>query len=141
MTETEFRVYHSRLIEYYQLIEMRLKCICAELLADEERGWFERLRDCETDPFGLLIQKTKDIQNQKHIVLLSQDDFKGLKELKEKRNYWAHQCFGGLNPITFSSEGTVKSIWGIQKIISDLEDAMKWDETITERINAMPRKK
>lgn len=38
MTEAEFRVKHSELIEYYQLIEMRLKCICADLLADEDRG-------------------------------------------------------------------------------------------------------
>ncbi len=37
MTETEFRVKHSELIEYYQLIEMRLKGICAALLADGEK--------------------------------------------------------------------------------------------------------
>ena len=141
MTETEFRIKHSELIEYYQLIEMRLKYICAELLADEERGWFERLGDYGSDPFGLLLLKIQDIQKQTHTVLFTQDDFMALKELKEKRNYWAHQCFGGLNPIIFSSKGNVKSIWGVQKIISDLDDAIEWDKIITERINAMPRKK
>ena len=39
MTETEFRVNHSTIIEYYQYIEMRLKVICAALLSDEERNW------------------------------------------------------------------------------------------------------
>ena len=31
MTENDFRVKHSEIIEYYQLIEMRLKGICASL--------------------------------------------------------------------------------------------------------------
>ena len=60
MTETEFRVKHSELIEYYQLIEMRFKSACAGLLADEEKGWFNRLDDYESDPFGKLIQKFKN---------------------------------------------------------------------------------
>ena len=120
---------------------MRLKGICAELLADEERGWFERLSDYETDPFGLLIQKIKDIQNQKKVVLFTEDEFKILKGLKERRNFWAHQCFGGLNPITFSKAGTVKSIWDEQKVMSDLDDAIEWDRIITERINALSRNK
>ena len=58
MTKTEFREKHSELIEYYQYIEMRLKGICATLLADEERGWFERLEDYESDPLGKLIKQT-----------------------------------------------------------------------------------
>lgn len=141
MTEIDFRVKHSELIEYYQLIEMRLKCICADLLADEDRGWFERLSDYESDPLGLLILKIQDLQKQTNTVLFTQDDFKTLKELKGRRNYWVHQCFGGNNPIVFSGEGTVKSIWGIQQIVSDLDDAMKWDEIITERTNALSRNK
>ena len=43
MTETEFRFKHSEIIEYYQLIEMRLKGICAALMADGNKGWYERL--------------------------------------------------------------------------------------------------
>ena len=140
MTETEFRIKHSELIQYYQLIEMRLKFICAELLADKERGWFERLGDYESDPFGPLLQKIKEIQNQKQIVVFTQDDFKALKELKGRRNYWAHQCFGGLQPITFPN-GVVKSIDVVKNIMSDLDDAIEWDEKITKSINALPRNK
>ncbi len=54
MTESDFRFKHSELIEYYQYIEMHLKAICAGFLADEEKGWFERLSDYETDSFGNL---------------------------------------------------------------------------------------
>ena len=39
MTENDFRFKHSELIEYYQYIEMRLKAICAAILADEEKSW------------------------------------------------------------------------------------------------------
>ena len=41
MTEADFRFKHSQLIGYYQFIEWRLKAICAAMLADEEKGWFE----------------------------------------------------------------------------------------------------
>ena len=36
MTETEFRINHSKIIQYYQLVEDRLRVICAALLADED---------------------------------------------------------------------------------------------------------
>ena len=57
MTETEFRLRYSELIEYYQYIEERLKYICAQLLADEDKDWFNRLNELESDPFGMLIRK------------------------------------------------------------------------------------
>jgi hypothetical protein len=45
MTENDFRIYHSKIIEAYQFIEMHLKMICADLLSDEERDWLERFDD------------------------------------------------------------------------------------------------
>ena len=57
MTEVEFRVKHSELIEYYQLIEMHLKGICAALDVDKENSWFDKLDDFEADPLGKLLKK------------------------------------------------------------------------------------
>ena len=131
MTETDFRVKHSELIEYYQLIEMRLKFTCAALLADEERGWFDRLNDYESDPFGLLLQKIKDLQVQKPIEVLSKEDFIALGELRKTRNYWVHQCFGGQWPIVFR-KGEVKNLSYAKKLVSDLNDAIEWDEKLTQ---------
>ena len=135
MTETEFRVKHSEIIEYYQLIEMRFKSACAGLLADKEKGWFDRLDDYDSDPFGKLIQKFKEIQRQKQLLLLSQEDFNKLDELREKRNYWVHQCFGGQYPVVFSN-GNVRNPQYAAKIIQDFEEAVHWDEKITEVVRA-----
>ena len=136
MTETEFRVKHSELIEYYQLMEMRLKTACAGLLADKEKDWFARLSDYESDPFGVLIKKIKEIQQRKNLSLLSDDEFIKLGELREKRNYWAHQCFGGQYPIVFQ-KGNVKDPKYATKIVDDLDDAIKWDERLTEVVNVV----
>ncbi len=132
MTENEFRIMHSKLIEYYQLIEMRLKAICATISANEEKGWFERMGDYENDPFGVLLQKTKDLQKQINVPFLSKDDFTGLDKIREKRNYWAHQCFGGLHPIVFY-RGKLKNPGYGEAINADLNDAIEWDRRLADK--------
>lgn len=129
MTEMEFRFNHSKLLEYYQLIEMRLRGLCADLMADDERDWFERLSDYDLDSFGALLIKLRDMQKEKQIVIFSQDDFKALHELRENRNYWAHECFGGLRPITFR-KGEVCHQEDAERVICDLNKAIEWDEKI-----------
>lgn len=140
MTETDFRFKHSELIEYYQLIEMRLKGICAALLADEERDWFDRLADHESDPLGQLVKKLQELQVQKQIILLSKDGFDALNELRKTRNYWVHQCFGGHKPIVFN-KGEVKRPECAIKIVSDLKDAIEWDEKLTEIMRSLAHRK
>ena len=129
MTKTEFHVMHSELIAYYQFIEMHLRFICADFLADKDRDWFDRLDDYESDPLGLLIQKTKDIQKQKQITILTQDDFVKLDELRNRRNYWVHQCFGGIRPVIFK-KGKVKSSEDVKNITFDLNEAMAWSQKL-----------
>ena len=130
MTETEFRFKHSELIEYYQLIEMRLKGICVAILADEEKSWFESLNDYETDSFGTLIKKITELQEQKNVYPLSKDDLSQLNDIRKTRNYWAHQCFGGLRPIIFNND-KLKHQEFATKINSDLDEAIMWDEKLT----------
>ena len=130
MTETEFRFKHSELIEYYQLIEMRLKGICVAILADEEKSWFESLNDYETDSFGTLVKKITELQEQKNVYPLSKDDLSQLNDIRKTRNYWAHQCFGGQRPIIFNND-KLKNQEYAAKINSDLDEAIKWDEKLT----------
>jgi hypothetical protein len=134
MTETDFRVKHSELIEYYQLIEERLRGICAELMADDEKNWFNKFRDYELEPFGSLIKKLKDIQGQNQIVLLTEDDFGKLDDLRKARNYWVHQCFGFHNNVTFPG-GEVRNPEHERKICADFNEAAEWDEKLTNIVN------
>ena len=131
MTENDFRLAHSQLIEYYQLIEMRLKFICAGLLADDQRGWFDRLFDYETDAMWSLLQKIKELQKEKNVELLSKNDFSELDDIRKTRNYWVHQCFGGMNPIVFSN-GLVRRDENGKGLKLDLIRAIEWEEKLTD---------
>lgn len=136
MTETDFRFKHSELIQYYQLIEMRLKSICAALLADEEKGWYKRLEDYESDSMGGLIRNIWTIQDQKKMNLFSKDDIDVLDNLRNTRNYWAHECFGGEHPVCFK-KGEVKNPEHTKRIIFDYETAVEWDEKLADIFKAL----
>ena len=138
MTESEFRYKHSEIIEYYQYIEMRLKFICSALLTDSEKDWLERLVDFDSDPFGKLLNKIKDIQIQKHLEALKEDDFTALNEIRERRNYWIHQCFSRNDHVIFQRNLLRDTIYG-KMIINDLETAMKWDEKLVEVLKDIRR--
>lgn len=136
MTESEFRINHSKIIEYYQYIEMRLKVICSALLSDEERTWFDRLNDYESDPLGKLIRKIKKTQRQKNTGLLTTKDFKALKNIREARNYWAHQCFGALEHVTFKNDAVKKQEYA-NRIITDLAEAEKLDQELSDKVHLL----
>ncbi len=133
MTEKDFRFYHSKLIEYYQYIEMRLRFFCADVLSDEEKDWFARLDDYEVDPFGKLLKLASEVQTKADCCWLSEADFKKLDEIRLERNYWVHQCFGLKSNVTFSSgrEPVVKKSAYAKRLDSALRDAIEWDEKLT----------
>ena len=131
MTENEFRIKHSSLIEYYQYIEMRLKAICAGCLADEEKDWFSRYEDYQSDPWGILTLKLKDIQKRIRIDYLSDNDFIKLDNMRKERNYWTHQCFGGIKPIVFK-KGELKNSQYAINLENALRDAVEWDEKLAD---------
>lgn len=134
MTETEFRLNYSRLIEFYQYIEERLEYICAHLLADEEKDWFCRLNDLESDPFGMLIRKIQQLQNDKRIILLNDEEIKELNDLRNIRNYWIHQCFSGMSSPVIFRKGELRRPENAKKLLADLSVAIEWDEKLTEKL-------
>ena len=146
MTETEFRFKHSQLIEYYQYVEMRLRFICATLLADEERTWFERLDDYGTDPLGKLIRKLVDIQNSIGREWLTDAETAELNALRANRNYWCHQAFSGDIHVTFRKDAAkremiLKRPEFALKIVNDLNAAIEWDEKLTDVSRAIDAEK
>ena len=136
MTETEFRINHSRIIEYYQYIEMRLKVICAELLSDEEQNWFERLNKYESDPLGKLIRKIKAIHRQKNIDLLTSEDFETLEHIRESRNYWVHQCFAAPEHVTIRKK-MVRNPKYAERIMEDLAVAETMDQVLADKVHIL----
>lgn len=131
MIEKEFRVMHSELIEYYQLIEMHLKGICAALFKNDEKTWLERLDDYESDPLGKLIQTIKTYQTENHFIVFSPEEYESLDYLRKRRNYWVHHCFSGTSPIIFRKGELRKPVFG-KSITEDLQTAKDWEYKITE---------
>ena len=131
MTEADFRIQYCELMEYYQLIEMRCRGICAAILADDKKGWYERLADYEKDPLGTLIKHINELQKQKQIPIFTRDDLLELARVRNSRNYWAHQCFAGNEPIIFS-KGVVKRKHAVSQLRFDLQDAIEWDEKLAD---------
>ena len=136
MTEDEFRIDHSRLIENYQYIEMRLKGICAAMLADEEKNWFERLGDYSEDTLGKLIRNIQTIQSEKNCALFTQDNFESLEQIRKARNYWCHECFGGDWPIIFK-RGKVMRQAHVERLLQDLRESAECEEKLVEIMRSL----
>ena len=132
MTENEFRIIHSKLIEYYQSIEFHLKGICADYHQDEGKDWFQCLQEYKSDPFGSLIKEIERIQKSLKYPQLTKEDIKELNSIREERNYWVHRCFGIEDNVTFSSKGELKSQRHAVRIKQALNDASTWNEKLTE---------
>ncbi len=132
MTKNEFRLKYSELIEYYQYIEMRLKGICAEYLTDKEENWYSKFVDYQPDPFGCLINKLREIQNNIKDPILTQKDIQELDEIRKERNYWVHECFGGLKPIIFNRNDEIKNDENATRLNKALRAAVEWDEKLAE---------
>ena len=137
MTKTEFLVMYGELISYYQLIEMRLKGLCAGIIADDAKGWFKKLDEYQFDSFGLLIYKIKDFQKQNNTTVLASKDIDTLDSIRELRNYWVHQCFVGKNSIVFNSRGILKNPEYAQKLKTSLDAVKEWDEKLTETFRSL----
>jgi len=136
MTEKEFRIKYSELIEYYQFVELRLKGICAALFEKEGKSWLEKLDDFENDPLGKMINKLKEYHKGLKKKIITDEDFQSLEILRENRNYWCHKCFIDCSHVTFTQgktydERTVRRSVFADKINSDLQKAIEWDEYLT----------
>ena len=133
MTKIEFRARHSELIEYYQYIEMHLKGICASFPENKNKNWLDMLENYESDPFGKLLSTIKKYQNEKKVALFSDGDFSALDKIRKERNYWVHRCFAGdIDGHVIFKQGAVRDQKFVQRLNSDLNDAVDWDKKVTE---------
>lgn len=129
--EVVFRANHSKIIEYYQYIEMRLKGICAALLSETGKEWNEKLDDYESDPLGRLIYQLRSVQGYVDLAVFTEKEFEHLHSVREARNYWCHQCFSAPHHVTFKNGSLRDAAFGT-RLICDLSEAIETDRKLTE---------
>lgn len=84
-----FRALLGEIIEYFQCIEYDLKRIYSAISSED----FDECMDTlEGDNWGVVLNKLKSLDYTYDEPYLSQNDYQLLDEIRERRNYWCHQC-------------------------------------------------
>jgi len=90
MTLDEYRILHSRLIEKYQWIEADLEELCA---AVSHAPFHKALREIERDSIGGVVREIRQMEEKQNITVLSREEYEALDMIRERRNFWTHQCY------------------------------------------------
>ena len=90
MDRDTFKMIHSELILQVQTIEYDLKLIYAAM---KEGDFEENFEELENANMGKIIRELQDLDYSDGHPDLSENDYKLLHEIREIRNYWAHQCY------------------------------------------------
>lgn len=90
MNIDEFRIKHSDVIRFCQIIEGDLKWIYALMLKGNPGGNYGKV---ENFTLGQIVSQLKKLDKSAGEQYLSDSDYDYLKEVTEKRNYWCHFCY------------------------------------------------
>ena len=90
MDRDTFKMIHSELIMQVQTIEYDLKLIYAAM---KEGDFEENFAELENANMGKIIRELWDLDHSDGRPDLTENDYKLLHEIREIRNYWAHQCY------------------------------------------------
>ena len=93
--------------------------------------WYKKLGEYEADPFGAMLIRLKKTQDEKKKYFLSEEDLNELGVVRERRNYWVHQCFIGAKPIIFKN-GEVREPEYAEAIKKDLDMAEVWEKKLAD---------
>ena len=91
MDEMElFKVVHSELLMSMQYLEQDLKIIFATIKDGRFDDNYEILADA---PLGKVLKEFRKLDKEKGFAKIKPKDYELLEEIREIRNYWAHQCY------------------------------------------------
>ncbi len=117
MTEKEFRLKFSQLIEHYQFIEGWLKYIYAKKTG---KNYVEGLEEVDEFNMTRLVRTLKQLDSGANRTL-SDEDYKKLEKICKRRNFWCHKSFFDM---TFDwKTGGLKNQTDIDEMNKDIEDA------------------
>ena len=125
MDLVKFRVAHSTLIEHYQFIEAHLEGIYAAISG---KPFLEGVREVERDSISGVVREIREVEREKKVKLFTEDDYKQLRHIIERRNFWCHCCYFELS---FDREGGgLARVRDVQTLIQDTENAEAWRERL-----------
>lgn len=119
MTEEEFRIMHSKIIEHYQFIEFHLEGIYAMINGND---FIVGLKEVETHNIGRLLKTIKQIEQKQNIKVLSEDLYIKLQNVYVRRNFWCHNCY--VDMIFDRKTDVPKKESDINEMRSDLQEAL-----------------
>lgn len=90
MTKDKFRILHSDLIHYVQCIEHDLRIIYAAMKPGD---FAANLDDLEKATLGKIVKELEKLDYSDGHPDLSQSDYDLLDIIREKRNFWCHECY------------------------------------------------
>ena len=90
MTRSKFKQIHSDLIMQVQCIENSLRIIYAAM---KEGDFEDNIDDLEKANLGRIIKELKKLDLSDGHPDLSDADYELIDQIREKRNYWCHQCY------------------------------------------------
>lgn len=121
----EFRIIHSTLIEHYQYIEAHLEGIYAAI---SDKTFSEGIKDVEKDSLSGVVREIKEVEDRKGINVFTADDYKQLRLIIDRRNFWCHSCYFELS---FDRKtGGLSKVRDEKKLMTDLQDAEQWREKL-----------
>lgn len=90
MTFSQFEERYAETMMNYQCIEHDIKLIYSFMLKGDIDDNFG---DIERNTLGSMITILEKLDYSDNKPFISRDDYKFLKKICDKRNYWAHQAF------------------------------------------------
>ena len=121
----EFRIAHSTLIEHYQFIEAHLEGIYA---AASDKSFLDGIREIEKDSLGGVVRELRELERDKGIRILSDEEYTQLRQIIERRNFWCHCCYFEM-PFDLQTGGPAR-VRDVQQLFADMDTAKQWRETL-----------
>ncbi len=136
MVLKEFRIAHSTLIEHYQFIEAHLEGIYAAIL---DKPFRDGIKEIERDSLSGVVREIRELEQDKRITVFSDDEYKQLRQIIERRNFWCHCCYFEMS---FDLKtGAPARVRDVQVLLEDIKTAEAWRERLFRKKLAYLEKK
>ena len=121
----EFRIAHSTLIEHYQFIEAHLEGIYA---AVSDKPFWDGLKDVEKDSLSGVVREIRELEKEKKIRILTDEENSQLRKIIERRNFWCHCCYFEM-AFDLQTGGPAR-VRDVQVMLEDLKTAEQWRDQL-----------